>query len=58
MQDRDNACQAHHHFHVVLDDEDREIPRDTSDQFHGCVGLSDAHPCGGLVEAEEFGFCR
>ena len=48
--------ETHHHLHVVLHDQDREVAGDAADQLHGGVGLGHAHARGRLVQAQEAGF--
>ena len=45
--------QLHHHLHVVLDDEDRQVLGDAAHQRHGVVGLRRAHAGRRLVEAQQ-----
>ncbi len=47
---------AHDHFHVVFDQENREveISPDFLDEFHQFLRFLGIHPCGRLIQQQEF----
>src|SRR5256885_166848 len=54
----DAIGELHHHFHVVLDDEDGEVLADAAHELHRVARLRGTHAGGWLIEAEERGLGR